>query len=98
MSVAVVLMPVALPFPVFVVACLFTLAAVLVVASEKTRRILGALLLAVILAAVVVPGVLHANEEDETGLILKADCERWWNEGDYYRYILHECYLYGGGR
>lgn len=56
---AVMLMPLTMPWPVSVVLSLITLLAVVLVARETGKRLMGALLIACVLAA---PAILHAEE------------------------------------
>lgn len=80
---ALIIAPVSLPWPLFLVACLFTLTALLFVAKDGNRRLIGALLLACILAA---PAILRAEEESGDDFIIRNKCatltmsdwQYWW--------------------
>ena len=57
---ALVIAPVALPWPLFLVASLFTLIALVAVAKESGKRIAAALLIAAVLAT---PAILRAEDD-----------------------------------
>jgi hypothetical protein len=82
---ALMLAPVSLPWPLFLVACLFTLASLYVVAKDGNRRLMGALLLACILAA---PAIVKAEDHE---VILSNRCPQLtvWDP----EYWLLGCYM-----
>jgi hypothetical protein len=82
---AFVIAPVSFPWSLFLlVASLFTVFALVVIVLEGHRKQLAAaLLIACVLATPAVVGAVP----------LAAQCEAWWNAGDWYHYVLYNCYL-----